>query len=498
MPVKEKKPFWGNRLMKEPSVENISFCAGRDVQAMPMADEILIPYDLWTNYAHCQMLHKQNILKNKEWTQLSRAFRALYLSYQKGDFILNAALEDVHTNIENYLFHQKNITVAKKIHTARSRNDQVATTIRLYMREQLLVFMKESILLVEEILLLCEKEKNTPMIGFTHYQPAMPTTFAHWVAHWSQSIIRSLFDMLQVVIQMNFSPLGAVAGFGTTWNIDREYAAKLLGFDGVEQNSLDTISSRGEWEARIASSLALFANQTCMIAQDLIMLAHPYFGMIKIDDSLVTGSSIMPQKRNPDFAEVIRAKCSFCHGSLQSLLGLGKGIMSGYNRDSQQSKYLILDLFSEMHKVPKILQIVLKNIQPCRQRMKELSTQNYAISTDLVDYLAANSMIAFRDSYHLVSLAIKFSKEKITFQNLQKAAKQLQLDFPWEEKQLQAILHNEDVMKLLAQKKHTGAPSPQAVQKNISYQKKELANYKKKINSTFQKIQKARFQCFPK
>ena len=497
MPEK-KNQFWENQLTKKPSNENIAFCAGRDLRGLPMADELLIPYDLWTNYAHCQMLYKQKILKQDEWKILQQAFRCLDTSYKTGNFKLDTALEDVHTNIENYLVYKKNISQAKKIHTARSRNDQIATTMRLYLREQLLSFTKELILLVEEILKLCNREKNTPMIGFTHYQPAMPTTFAHWTAHWSQGIIRSILSILQLIDQLNISPLGAVAGFGTTWNIDREYTAKLLAFEGVEQNSLDTISSRGEWEARIASSIALFANQSCMISQDLIMLAHPYFCMVKIDDAFSTGSSIMPQKRNLDFAEVIRSKCSFCHGNLQSLLGLGKGIMSGYNRDSQQSKYLILDLFLEMQDVPKILQAVLKTLQPCRQRMKQLSTQNHATSADLADYLAANSNIAFRDSYHLVSLAIKFSKEKIDFQNLQQAAQELGLDFSFKKPQLQSMLNKEDAMGLLIQKRHTGAPSPIAVQKNITHQKKQLANYKTKIKAISKKIQRSYLQCFPK
>jgi argininosuccinate lyase len=497
MTKEHKKQFWGKRLDKSPAPENILFCAGRDVRSLPMADEVLVIYDLWTNYAHCEMLRKQKILSDSEWQILQDAFRMLLSDYKQGEFQLDAELEDVHTNIENYLVYNKKIIAAKKIHTARSRNDQVATSMRLYLRQHLLDFIHSLFLLAQKILAFCEREKNTAMIGFSHFQPAMPTTLAHWMAHWSQAISRSIFSMLQLAQQMNISPLGAVAGFGTTWNIDREYAAKLLGFDGVEQNSLDCISARGEWEARIASNIAFFMNQACMIAQDLIMLSHPYFGMMKIDDAFVTGSSIMPQKKNLDFAEVIRSKCSFCHGNLQSLLGLTKGVMSGYNRDSQQAKYLIMDLFSEVAQVPKILHDVIHNMQPCKEKMKQLSTQNYAISADLADYLSANSSLAFRDSYHLVSLAIKTSDKKIDFQSLQSSAKQLKLKFSFKEKELQPILNNNNPIDFISEKKHTGAPSPTSVAKNILYQRKTLDGWGVKLQTMLKNISESYLKCFP-
>ena len=492
-----QKQFWAQKSGKSPSSENIAFCASRDVRSVPMLDDILIPYDLWTNYAHCQMLCKQKILQRAEWSKLQTCFRTILLEYQKGSFTLDPTLEDVHTNIENYIIYQKQLAAGKKIHTARSRNDQVITTMRLFLKDKLLLFIEQLVLLNQAILAVASKEQNTPMIGFTHYQPAMPTTLAHWLAHWAQAITRSIVSMLQLTEQMNLSPLGAVAGFGTTWQINREYTASLLGFEGVEENSLDCVSARGEWEARIAASIALFMNQACLISQDLIMLSHPYFGMIKIDDAFVTGSSIMPQKKNPDFAEMIRAKCSFCQGSLQSLLSLAKGIISGYNRDSQQAKYLIFDVFFEVEQVPKILKSIISTFLPCRARMKELSTKNYATSADLADYLAVNSNLAFRDSYHLVALAVRLSKQKINYQDLQMAASELGLDFSFSKAKLRDILSHDKPMELITNKLHTGAPAPSAVAKNIAKQKLALTGYSQKIQIMLQKSKKAYLRCFP-
>ena len=494
--LKKDKQFWGYQLSKNPSSENIAFCAGRDVRSLPMLDEILIPYDLWTNYAHCWMLTQQKILTAKEWKILQKAFRELLEKYKKGKFKLNAKLEDVHTNIENHLVHQENIPAAKKIHTARSRNDQVTTTMRLYLREKIYSFIQDIILLKEEILKKSKKTKEIVTIGFSHYQPAQPTSFAHHLLSWSQAISRSITALLQVVENINLCPLGAGAGFGTTWNINRELSASLLGFKSVEINSLDAITSRGELEARIATQVCLFINQTCLIAQDIIMLAHPYFGMLKIDDAFVTGSSIMPQKKNPDFAEIIRAKTSFCHGVLQSLLGLGKGIMSGYNRDSQQSKSLIFDLFFEVESIPNILKLVINSMQICKERMLYLSTNNYTISADLADYIVKNSSLSFRDSYHLVALAVKLSNQQLSFSSIKQAAQELDLKFFLKEEQLSPILAT-NPLHLISQKTHTGAPSPFAVEKNILYQQREVTLWKKTIKLKSQKIKRSFLKCFP-
>lgn len=491
-----KKQIWGKHLEKNASKDNIIFCSGRDVQSRKMADEELVIFDLWTNYAHCQMLQKQKIITDSEWKSLNNYFQKILENFNKGKFVLDPALEDVHINIESYI--SQTCKAGKKIHTARSRNDQVTTTMRLYLRQKLIFFIKQFLVLIETILKRATLEVETVTIGFSHYQPAMPTTLAHWMTNWSQSLLRSSNSLLQNLLDLNVSPLGAVAGFGTTWKINREYSASLLAFDKVQENSLDCISSRGESETRVAANCSIFMNQVCILAQDLILLSHPYFGIVKIDESFVTGSSIMPHKKNPDFAEVIRAKTSLSHGILQSLLGITKGVISGYNRDSQQTKYLIMDLFYEIEKIPQILSGVISKLKTNTTRMEKLATNNYAISTDLADYLAANCKIAFRDSYNLVALAIKFSDSKIEYQNLKKAAQELKIKLTIPQQKLETILCLDKPMELLKKKIHTGAPAPVAVIKMIQNQTKILQQQKIKIKKFSNNVTKLYQKCFPK
>ena len=499
----KKKTIWGNHLKlddkkKESAKANIRFCAARDVASVPMADERLVVWDLWTNYAHCQMLAKQKIINNQEWQKLKQGFYEIFKLHSAGKFPLDPELEDVHINIEMYITNKKSIQAGKKIHTARSRNDQIATTIRLYLRHHCLSFLEELAELIASILKKSSQELETCMIGFTHYQPAMPTTFAHWLTHWSQGLIRSFSLFLEKIKAMNRSPLGSTAGFGSAWRIDREYTAKLLGFDSVQENTLDCITSRGEWESRLAGDIAILMNQFCIISQDLILLSHPYFGMLKLADSFVTGSSIMPQKKNPDFAEVIRSKTSYSHGVLQSLLGISKGTMSGYNRDSQQSKYLVMDLFAEIESIPKILSGVIETSQAKKKNMAQKSKENFANAADLADYLAADYGLAFRDSYNLVALAVKHSKEagKIEMFGLKKAASELKISIA--EKKLASLLQNDSPLELLKKKKHIGGPAPESVKKMIQNQKKELSLLTQNLKTIKKKTGQAYQKCFPK
>ena len=489
------KQVWANHL-KQASSANISFCAGRDLKTIKMADEELLPFDLWTNYAHCQMLHKQKIISLTEWKELQKHFKALLKDFKSGKFKLNPALEDVHINIESYLSEQKNCAASRKIHTARSRNDQVTTTTRLYLRNELIFFTKQIIALTYSIINKASLEIETIMPGFSHYQPAMPTTLAHWMSSWSQALLRSIKNLTNDLLEMNSSPLGAAAGFGTTWNIDRKYSASIMAFTEIQENSLDCISSRGEWEGRLAAHCSLLMNQISTLSQDLILLSQPYFGMLKIDEAFVTGSSIMPQKKNPDFAEVIRAKTAVTHGITQSLFGIAKAAMSGYNRDTQQTKYLIMDLFYEIKNIPKILQGVIETFIPQKERMKQLANQNHIYSTDLTDYLACYHKMAFRDSYNLVALAVSSAKNKISYEDLKLAAKKLKIKFTVLPKELDAFLNDSNPINLLKKKSHLGGPSPKSVKQMLQKQKASLQKTKLMVENLEKKVLAAYNKCF--
>lgn len=308
----KKSQVWGKRLTSPPDQLNVEFCAGRDVRELPMADQQLLEYDIWTNLAHARMLNKVGIVSKEELKDIKQALSDLQSEVNEGTFKLDPEKEDVHINTEYYITYIKKIEAGKKIHTGRSRNDQVSTDMRLYIRDQIIQFAGNMVQLIESIVQKADEEVDSLMPGFTHYQPAMLTTAGHWMSSWSQALLRDLQALMDTLKLMNRSPLGAAASFGTSWPIDREFSAELMGFDEVEENSLDCISNRGEIESRVAGVVSVLMNHLSVISQDMILLNTPYYDMLKIDDRFVTGSSIMPQKQNPDFAEVIREKLLSC------------------------------------------------------------------------------------------------------------------------------------------------------------------------------------------
>ncbi len=493
--TKQKAQVWGNRLSAPPDELNIRFCAGRDVTSIPMADEVLLEYDVWTNLAHAKMLCKADILSDQEYKQIKDALLSLENDYKNGEFHLDPDKEDVHINIEHYVTFDKKVEAGKKLHTGRSRNDQVATDVRLYLRNCVLELSDNIEGLIRSILKRAEQETETIMPGFTHYQPAMPTTIAHWMTCWSQGLLRDLKSLYHDFKTLNLSPLGAAASFGTTWSIDREYSAELLGFNGVENNSLDCISSRGENETRIAASIAIFMNHLSTISQDIILLSTPYYNMLAVDDRFVTGSSIMPQKRNPDFAEVIRSKAALSQGILTSLLGIQKGLMSGYNRDSQQTKYLFNDLFRECVDAPIILNGVIESIAFKRAEMKKRCEVGFINSADTADWLAQTFSLSFRDCYEILSLAVKYSEEvgKLTLQAMNKAIDEVGLRISISQDEVN-FLNSPEL--LLNKKSHIGAPSKKSVLETINSQNSALEKIKDQLISEKEGILSAKKMCF--
>lgn len=490
-----KSQVWGGRLKTPPDELNILFCAGRDVRTLPMADEILLEFDVWTNLAHAMMLRQVGVLDDQELAEIRMALRSLLQESRDGTFRLDPSKEDVHINVEHYITFVKQVEAGKKIHTGRSRNDQVSTDMRLYLRA-VVIEMAESIVgLVHAILDRAAKERDSIMPGFTHYQPAMLSTVGHWLTSWSQGLLRDVASLISDLKTLNRSPLGAAASFGTSWPIDREYTAELMGFDAVEENSLDCISSRGENEARIASSISILMNHLSVIAQDIILFSTPFYGFFTVDDRYVTGSSIMPQKRNPDFAEIIRGKAASAQGSLISLLGIQKGAMSGYNRDTQQTKYLIMDLFSESGDAPAILAGVISSMQFETETMRKACEKGYVNATDIADWLAQNHGLSFRDCYEVLSAAVKYSEAygKVTMEALGRAVAEQGLDIRFSEADAVFVDSPE---KTLVEKRHTGAPSAESIQKMIESQLQTVKELEESLESVKQRIDAAHSRCF--
>ncbi|MDX2471107.1 MAG: argininosuccinate lyase [SAR324 cluster bacterium] len=490
-----KTQVWGARLKAGPNETNIAFCAGRDVATLPMCDQRLLSYDIWTNLSHAQMLKEVGVLNSEEFQAIKKGLLAISELERAGKFELDPKKEDVHINIEHYLVETLGIEAAKKIHSGRSRNDQVATDMRAYIRGELLELSQDLGSLINAILHRAESEVETVMPGFTHYQPAMITTFGHWLTSWSQGLIRDLQALKDILETVNLCPLGAAASFGTSWPINRERTAELLGFAGVEENSLDCVSSRGELEGRAASALSFMSNHLAQIGQDLILLSHPYFGMVEIHDSFVTGSSIMPQKRNPDFAEVLRGKAAFVSGGLNALLGVLKGGMSGYNRDVQLTKPLIMDLFDEVKYGPQVLEGVVISLVTNKKEMSAKAAQGFTNAADVADWLAMNFSLSFRDCYQALSLAVKYSEEvgELTTQGMNRALEECGIDQVLDSETV-AMLNNP--LSILDKKRHTGAPSPAMVKKAIINQRDKLGKLLPEFEKIKTQVEKARASIF--
>ena len=490
----KQSQVWGSHLENQPFEQNVLFCAGRDVQGLPMADELLLPFDIWTNRAHCIMLERQGLIPTENLRSILAGLKQLEKLVEAGEFSLDPAKEDVHINVEAFVTETQGAEAGGRMHIGRSRNDQSACDMRLYLRSVGLNLFGSVKNLADSLLLHAEMHVESVMPGFTHYQPAMITTWGHWICAYVQGLCRDLERIAFALEQINRNPLGAAAAFGTSWPIDRQFTTELLAFAKVDSNTLDCIVSRWENESQLAHSGAMLMNHLSIVSQDLIFLSHPYTGLIKIDDAFVTGSSIMPQKKNPDFAEVIKSKASLAHGFLSSLLGIQKGGLSGYNRDTQVTKYLIMDLIRECESAPVILQGVFESLSVNIEKMKEKCETGFMNSVDIADHLARTLDLPFRECYHLLARAVKLSEPetKITTSALQKTL--IEFGHPVDIANDLSDLH--DPRKILEQRQHQGSPSPEQTNLQIEELAEQLdsisvrpADLKNNIDSALETCQ---------
>ena len=481
---KKRSQIWGNHLSNPPDEQNVLFCAGRDVQEIPMADQILLPFDIWTNRAHCIMLHKQEIISVNCLEKILTGLGKLENLVEQGDFALDPEKEDVHINVENFVTEDQGVDAGGRMHIGRSRNDQTACDMRLYLRSSCLKLFFAVKDFASALLLQADENAESVMPGFTHYQPAMVTSWGHWLCSYTQGLCRDLERLAFALSLVNRNPLGAAAAFGTSWPIDRALTTKLLAFEKIDFNTLDCIVSRWENEAQLAHSITLLMNHLSIVAQDLIFLSHPYVGVIQIEDSYMTGSSIMPQKKNPDFAEVIKSKASLAQGMLSGLLGIQKGAMSGYNRDTQTSKYLIMDLVRECESAPVILQGVFESLTVNHEKMKELSETDFLNATDIADHLARRLNLPFRECYHLTAKSVKRSAPELKITN---AALKKTLEEIGQPTEITVDMEDlQDPLKLLQQRLHHGSPSPEQTRLQV----KEFAQQLESLSTPLENMEK--------
>lgn len=464
--TRSKTQIWGGHLSATPDVLMVRFCAGRDVAPLPMADAELLRYDLWTNRAHAIMLHQQGVLETPLLTGILAALDDLEAEHASGAFSLDPALEDVHVNVERYVTGKAGAEAGGRLHTGRSRNDQVACDMRLYLRDALLEAGEAVFGLIGTLLEGAGAHAETLMPGFTHHQPAMITTWGHWLCAYAQALCRDLERISHAFTMVNRNPLGAGASFGTSWPLDRERTTELLAFERVDVNTLDCIGARWEHEAQAAFTYSGLMSHLATLSQDLILLSHPYWAMVSLPDAFVTGSSIMPQKRNPDMAEVIKGKAAWLVGMTAGLLAMPKGNMSGYNRDTQQTKYAIMDIVRECQPAPVLVQALMAGVKPDLERMRTLLGKGFLGAADFADVLARELGLPFRTCYDIAAVAVAKSGDagSITRKAATEALREAGQDPQAAGTVLDALA---DPARVLSWRNHTGAPAPEAVRAQI-------------------------------
>jgi argininosuccinate lyase len=368
-------------------------------------DQRLYQYDIQGSIAHATMLARQDILSGAERDAIVQGLERIRARIEAGDFTWSVALEDVHMNVESALTEDIG-EAGKKLHTGRSRNDQVATDIRLWLRDEIET-LRESILRLQRALLeKAEAEAETILPGFTHLQTAQPVTFGHHMMAWFEMLERDRERLADCNRRLNVMPLGAAALAGTTYPIDRHYTAELLGFERPAENSLDAVSDR-DFTIELSAAASILMMHLSRFSEELIIWSSAQFGFVELSDSFCTGSSIMPQKKNPDVPELIRGKTGRIFGHLMSLLTLMKSQPLAYNKDNQEDKEPLFDTVDNLKGCLKIFADMIPAISCRRQAMREAAMQGFATATDLADYLVRKGM-PFRDAHEVVGKAVAF------------------------------------------------------------------------------------------
>ncbi|MET0105277.1 MAG: argininosuccinate lyase [Sedimenticola sp.] len=372
-------------------------------------DQRLYKYDIQGSIAHATMLAKSGILTEQERDSIIGGLERVQQRIDSGDFEWSVELEDVHMNVESALTADIGDN-GKKLHTGRSRNDQVATDIRLYMRDEIEMIRAEIKRLQEALLEVAEREAETIMPGFTHLQTAQPITFGHHMMAWFEMLERDRERLADCNRRVNVMPLGAAALAGTTYPIDRHYTAELLGFDRPSENSLDSVSDR-DFAIEFSAAAALVMMHLSRMSEELIIWSSAQFAFITLSDSFCTGSSIMPQKKNPDVPELVRGKTGRVFGHLMGLLTLMKGQPLAYNKDNQEDKEPLFDTVDNLKGSLKVFADMIPAITCRKVNMREATMKGFATATDLADYLVRKG-IPFRDAHEVVGKAVALCVEK--------------------------------------------------------------------------------------
>lgn len=432
-------------------------------------DKRLVFDDIKGSIAHVKMLEKTNILKSEEAETIINGLELINKKLKSGEIEVDESSEDIHTFIEATLINEIG-DLGKKMHTARSRNDQVATDLKLNLRDECEII--ENILkdYIKTLCLLAEKNTDSIMPGYTHLQAAQPVTFAHHLMAYTMMGLRDIDRIKDYKKRLNSSPLGACALAGTSYPIDREFSGRELGFDSIMQNSMDAVSDR-DYVLELESVLSIIAIHLSRLSEELIIWSSQPFGFVKIDDMYSTGSSIMPQKKNPDMAELLRSKPARVIGNMNQSFIMMKGIPLAYAKDMQEDKEAIFDSIDTVKISLKVMKGQMDTLTVNKDKMLRACKEGFLNATDVADYLV-NKGLAFRDAHHISARLVKYATDNgITLEEIDLNTYKTESDLFEDD-----IYDNIDIVKCLNSRNSLGGPAKGEVKRQIDYVLDELKN----------------------
>jgi len=460
--------MWGGRFGAGPAELMQRFSESVSV------DRRLAPFDIAGSNAHAAMLARQGLLTKREFSRISAGLDRILSQIQRGAFRWDPALEDVHMNLERAL--TRRVPEAAKLHTARSRNDQVATDMRLFLKHACTLLRDKVLSLERAVLAAAEAGGGVLIPGYTHLQRAQPVPLAHHLLAWLEMLERDRERLGVVFSHANWCPLGAGALAGTTLPIDREYAARLLGFTNaagrpqVAQNSMDAVADR-DVHIEFSCACALAGIHFSRIAEDLILWSSAEFGYVELPDAFCTGSSLMPQKKNADACELVRGKSARLQGGLHTLLALTKGLPLTYNRDLQEDKLPVFDALDQTALCAEVLSGVIAGMIPNRGRCAAAAGDPLLLATDVADYLVLRG-VAFREAHHAVGRLVALAQRQavplntLSFEQVRKVHAGFGPDW--------ADVF--DLDRALAKRKGTGMPGTAQVSRQVRRWKRLLVS----------------------
>lgn len=448
------KQLWGSGFSKELSK------SANDFNSSLRFDKRLYKYDIKGSIAHATMLCHQGILTEEEKNLICPALEEILKDIEEGKVDFNCDLEDIHTFVEKLLTDKIGAT-GKKLHTARSRNDQVALDIRMYVKEELQSIQSQLVDLIKVLLSMAENHTETIMPGYTHLQRAQPITFAHHLGAYIEMFKRDFSRLKDCFKRVNILPLGAGALATGPHNIDRYKTAELLGFDDICLNSLDAVSDR-DFVIETLSDLSLIMTHLSRFCEEIILWASREFQFVKIDDGYSTGSSLMPQKKNPDIAELIRGKTGRVYGALMALLTTMKSLPLAYNKDMQEDKEPLFDAFDTVKLCLAILPEMLETLTVNKDKMLKACAEGFLNATDAADYLVKKG-VPFRDAHEASGKAVKYCLETEKTLDTMEIEEYKKINELFDEDLYEAIR----IANSVQSRKIIGGPAKEAVEKII-------------------------------